>query len=606
MAWQVGGPNASIQKVGQFREHRAPLGETVECDEPGGFGPQEPVSHPGLFSRAMSEAPNLNHLAAHTLIGSLAHLGVRHAAVTPGSRNTPVAWQIAEEERMSTWIHHDERSAAFFGVGIGKSTATPAILSCTSGTAAAEYLPAVVEAHHSRTPLIVLTADRPPELRNTGAPQTIDQTELYGTAVRWYHDPGVPQLNESYMASLVEAAADAWKLATAAPAGPVHLNLPFGDPLAPDHETLPPLTIPEAEPDPSTPDLVDDAAFGRIGALVTGRRVVVVAGPGPLPPSIVAMAERHGWPLIADPLSGLRGTSRVVTEYGNAVARLGLLDGYLQPEAVLRFGGLPTSKALTQWLQRRTDIPQVLIHDGLWREPEDVDCVVVDPAAAADAIRVGGSPEAWLARWRAVRATIASTWQSLPPLSEPWIARLMGSLQSDDDDLWVASSMPVRDVDDFFGDRGGRVFGHRGANGIDGLISAAVGSALASGRRTRVLTGDLSLVHDMSAIGTGVRLGARIDIVVIDNDGGGIFHFLPQARFPRHFETLLGTPHGMDLASITAAYGADSALLDSDTAVTRRLWDDPEGVRVTVVTTDRVENAALHRQLWERLEKAFA
>lgn len=560
----------------------------------------------GLFSRAMPEAPNLTHLATSTLLTAFAELGASQAVVTPGSRNTPVAWQIAENDRLTTWVHHDERSAAFFAVGIGKATRMPALLSCTSGTAAAEYLPAVVEAHHSRTPLIVLTADRPPELQNTGAPQTIDQKELYGTAVRWFHDPGVPELSERFMLSLVETAQRAWQEALTPPAGPVHLNLPFREPLAPEHEPVARLSVPDAQmPSLATPP-IDDVALGRVAALLSGQKVLVVAGPRPVSDDVVRMAEQHGWPVIADPLSGLRGSSRVVSEYGNAVARIGLLDGYLQPEAVLRFGGLPTSKALSAWLERRSDVPQVVVHDGLWRTPEHVDALIADPAAVAARMTVTPAGEAWMARWRAVRATIESTWQALPPLSEPWLARLMGSLQSADDDLWVASSMPVRDVDDFFGDKPGRVLGHRGANGIDGLISAATGSVLVTGRRTRVLTGDLSLIHDMSALGTAVRLGAQLDIVVIDNDGGGIFHFLPQARFPRHFETLLGTPHGMDLAAIARAYGADSLGVDSHTELTRRLWDTPNGVRVTVVKTDRTENATVHRELWERLEKAFA
>ena len=206
------------------------------------------LSSTGLFSPAMPDAPNLNHLAMATLVGALTDLGVEHAVVTPGSRNTPVAWQIAEEDRLSTWVHHDERSAAFFAVGVGKATNSPVILSCTSGTAAAEYLPAIVEAHHSRTPLIVLTADRPPELQNTGAPQTIDQHELYGRSVRWFHNPGVPELTESALAAFVDAGRRAVLQSTSSPAGPVHLNLPFRDPLAPIAEAIPPLTTPLPEP----------------------------------------------------------------------------------------------------------------------------------------------------------------------------------------------------------------------------------------------------------------------------------------------------------------------------------------------------------------------
>lgn len=554
----------------------------------------------------MSEAPNLNHLATRTLVRALADLGVRHAAVTPGSRNTPVAWQIAEEPRIRTWMHHDERSASFFAVGIGKATGIPALLSCTSGTAAAEYLPAVVEAHHSRTPLIVLTADRPPELQGIGAPQAIDQTGLYGTAVRWFHDPGVPELSERHMRELVAMAVEAWTASVTAPFGPVHLNLPFRDPLAPTRQPIPPLDIPATPTvdiqvqEPATDDL------GRLEKHLSGRRVMVVAGPGPLPPQVAALGGRHGWPVVADPLSNLRGLGRACIEYGNAIARLGLLDGYLEPEAVLRFGGLPTSKALMEWIDRRVDLPRFVIHDGLWRIPEGLTGLVADPARISEALAIEPAREAWLARWRAVRASIQTEFQTHVFPSEPRVARLMGVVQRDGDDLWVGSSMPVRDIDDFFGEAGGRVFGHRGANGIDGLISSATGSALVSGRRTRVLSGDLSVIHDMTALGSAVRHGAELDIVVVDNDGGGIFHFLPQADHADRFEQLLGTPHGLDLVAIASAFGATACRVTTEGELLRALQDPPLGVRVFVVKTDRDENAALHRELWARLERSFA
>lgn len=555
----------------------------------------------------MSRAPNLNHLATRTLVGALADLGVQHAVITPGSRNTPVAWQIAEESRIETTIHHDERSASFFAVGIGKATGAPAVLSCTSGTAAAEYLPAVVEAHHARTPLIVLTADRPPELRNVGAPQAIDQHQLYGSAVRWFHDPGVPELNERYLAATVATAVETWRRSTEAPPGPVHLNLPFRDPLAPEPEALPPIMIPETPLQAEQPEPVDATALGRVQALLDSQRTLVVAGPGTIPAALLQLAERHGWPVIADPLANLRGRSRVAYEYGNAVARLGLLDGYLQPEAVLRVGANPTSKALMQWLEKRKDVPQVLVHDGLWRVPDGVTIEMrAGLASFADGFSTAPADEAWMARWRAVRATIASSWQSLPLLSEPWLARFVAGLQEPDDDLWVASSMPVRDLDDFGGEIGGRVLGHRGANGIDGLLSAALGSARATGRRTRALIGDLTMLHDLTAVAAGVRLGVTLDVVVVDNNGGGIFHFLPQVDYPIHFEKLLGTPHGFDLSAIAAAMGAESATVRSDTELTRRLWNDPTGMRITVVPTDRHTNVDVHRDLWDRLEKAFA
>ncbi|MGD2051272.1 MAG: 2-succinyl-5-enolpyruvyl-6-hydroxy-3-cyclohexene-1-carboxylic-acid synthase, partial [Acidimicrobiia bacterium] len=327
------------------------------------------------------EHPNATFCAA--LASSLASLGLRNACVSPGSRNTPLAAAFAADPDITDWSIHDERSAGFIALGIAKATGIPAAVISTSGTAAAEYAPAVAEASAAGVPLLVLTADRPPELRGVGAPQTIDQIGLYGGAVRWFHDAGVP--DEATVAAVPGLAAHAWSVAVRPPAGPVHLNLPFREPLADG----PPGPLPAPAPRlmGAAPAAPVDADLAAIADLVSGHRTVVLVGPGEeegLAAACAALAAAGDFPVLADPLSGVRhgahDLSHVVAN-GDLLAGAGLLDR-LVPEAILRFGGIPTSKPIWQWLAAHPEVPQILVDQGRWRDATRTARMVVDTAAA--------------------------------------------------------------------------------------------------------------------------------------------------------------------------------------------------------------------------------
>ncbi|MDH5421629.1 MAG: 2-succinyl-5-enolpyruvyl-6-hydroxy-3-cyclohexene-1-carboxylic-acid synthase [Acidimicrobiia bacterium] len=554
--------------------------------------------------------PNRNYRLSLPLLGALRDLGLDHVAVSPGSRNTPLAIAAAETAGLKISVHLDERSAAFFALGMARATQRPVALISTSGTAATEYLPAATEARLSHIPLVILTADRPQELRDTGAPQTIHQANLFGTSAKWTHDAAPPDPAADPARYAVRLATQAWTIAQESPAGPVHLNLAFRDPLSPQASDE---TAPEA---PATPTVhlgtltASDGAVLAVARQVSSKKTLIVAGPSSdpeTPPAIVELASALGAPILADPVSGLRAGHHPVEQVvgmGDALARAGRLDSDLRPDVVLRFGPVPTSKALWTWLAA-TDVPQIWIDAGDWREATSSASVIVraDPTDTArrlaDLVRAG-EPQ-WRANWAEAESAALEALGALPWPSEPAVAAALAEGVVDGSSLVVSSSMPIRDVDLFFGvqDRPIRVFANRAANGIDGIISTALGVA-ADGRPTYLLIGDVAFLHDATALASAHRLGLSITIVLIDNDGGGIFHFLPQADYPEHFEALLATPHGADLVSLAEGMGA--------TVVQPATAEDfighltaPSGVTVIYIKTNRTENAAVHKELLSRI-----
>lgn len=557
------------------------------------------------------ERSNRNYAFTSAFVGALGDLGLRHVCITPGSRNSPLALAFADHPGITDWIHHDERSSAFFALGLAATGRLPVAVVTTSGTAAAELHPAAVEARLARVPLLLLTADRPPELRDIGAPQAVDQINLFGTAAKWFHDAATPNPRlRAYPASL---AARAWAAAMDAPSGPVHLNFPFRDPLAP---VTVPGDVEERYERPPTPRYVpgrlelDPAAAEAIANEVSGRRNLLIAGPldrPDFPGAVAALAARADSPILADPLSQLRAgdhdRTQVITT-GDSLARIGRLERDLAPEVVIRFGAVPTSKALTSWLADHPEIRQIVIDDAGWRDPGGSAATVIhtDPVDFAD--RLAGSmtstPPGWAAAWhKADQAARAALGSSIDFPSEPAVVLALAEALPNNTLLYVGSSMPVRDVDAFFPsiDRRVRFLSNRGANGIDGLISSGLGAA-AEGRPVVVLSGDLSLLYDLTALGTAARYGLPVTVIVINNDGGGIFHFLPQAAFPEHFERLLGTPHGTDFQASADLFGIEHQLVD-DEAVFKRLVGTPaDRPRLIEVRTNRVENVAIHEKAW--------
>ena len=564
---------------------------------------------------------------AATLVDEWVRAGVTHAVVCPGSRSTPLALAVAAEPRLQVHVRLDERSAAFTALGIGMADGVPAVVVVTSGTAAAELHAAVVEADLARVPMLVCTADRPPELRDVGAPQTIDQAALFGTSVRWYADPGVPDAAGRPAWRSLGSRSVAEAVSGPGGPGPVHLNLPFREPLlgdavaggvpegrpmgAPWHE----VTAGPVAPDAGTVEQLVASGF------VTGGHGLVVAGAGCGDPDAVRrLADALAWPVLADPRSGLRDREGpLVVAHADGILRAPGFAARHRPDRVLVLGERWASKVVTSFL---ADAPRVVVdpHGG-WPDPErSADRLVrADPTllcrALADAVAVPGGgyldrPTPWAEEWQraegraaaAVRDAVGSTdgW------TEPVLAhRLVRALPAHGR-LVVSSSMPVRDVEAFGGQRGGppRVFANRGANGIDGVVSTALGVALAVGP-TVALVGDLAFLHDVSALVAPAGQEAPLAVVVADNGGGGIFSFLPPAtRLPADtFESLFGTPMAPDVAEVARGFGWAVEVLEGPGTVQElegaleRAVDRGGRTVVVVRLPDRAANVAAHEQL---------
>ncbi len=537
-----------------------------------------------------------------TLVDEWIAQGLTHAVIAPGSRSTPLALALAARGELRLHVFHDERSAAFCALGVGLADGAPAVVLCTSGTAAAHFHAAVIEADLSSVPMLVCTADRPPELRDVGAPQTIDQTRLYGPAVRWFHDPGVPG----------PEAAGSWRslaersvAATLGPRpGPVHLNLPFREPLVGEPGDLP-AARPGlgSRPAPAAWDPTDAAA---LAPELDRQRGVIVAGLGVTDPASVGeLAEATAWPVLADPRSGCGALAQAVMAFDPMLRSDNFARAHA-PEVVLRLGEPPASKVLAQWVTA-SSARQVQVGGGRWF---DADHGVTDrvPGSIDQAVRLlagalaGATGTTWAARWaraeqRAQRA-IDEALAGFDDPTDPAIARTVIRAAPRGAHLVVSSSMPVRDVEWFGAGRGDiTVHSNRGANGIDGVLATATGVALATGDPVVVLIGDLAFLHDASSLTGLAERGADVRIVVVDNDGGAIFSFLPQATAvaPKVFELLYGTPHGTDLLALAAAHGLRTAEAASLDDVVGALC--APGPSVTRCRTDRHTNVDVHARI---------
>ncbi|MEA3184423.1 MAG: 2-succinyl-5-enolpyruvyl-6-hydroxy-3-cyclohexene-carboxylate synthase [Ilumatobacteraceae bacterium] len=533
-----------------------------------------------------------------TLVDEWVRCGVRHAVVAPGSRSTPMALALVDRTDIETHVFVDERSAAFVALGIGVATGAPALLLCTSGTAATHFHAAVVEASQSAVPILVLTADRPSELHGVGAPQTIEQTNLYGDAVRWFHDPGVAA--DEDRSSWRAVAATAWGRAGGDSPGPVHLNLPFREPLLGVAGELP-----EVQPSvaPASRPIDIDGVLG----LLDSTKGLIVAGNGVDDVLAVEdLAKATGWPVLADPMSGCQALDASVIRF-DAVQRHSAFAAAHRPEVVLQLGMPPSSKVLAQWLAGSGAVHVAVSPGGLISDPNLVGARQVHAPIGrlcsqlvAKVTRV--AERTWLAEWmaadRTARRVLDSALVAEPILSEPGTARAVTAAMPPGGHLVVASSMPVRDVEWFGTARHDiTVHSNRGANGIDGVIATGIGVALGSGAPTTVLLGDVAFCHDLSSLTALQARGLDLTIVVTDNDGGAIFSFLPQATAlpPDRFEMLFGTPHGTDIVEVARALGlrAYTAKSADDLAAA---FDEPD-TSVVRVASDRRVNVEVHATL---------
>ncbi len=608
-------------------------------------------------------------LALRWLVEELVRAGVAEVVVCPGSRSTPLALAMRAHPAIRVRVLLDERAAGFFALGLARAARRPVAILVTSGTAVANLLPAVVESSLARVPLVVLTADRPPELRDRGAPQTIDQAGIFGRQVRWFVElpllDGAPETRRHVRSVVGRAVATA----RAGPAGPVHLNIPFREPLVPSSD-LGPLTDAESDAEagaeagaddpgrngqdpgagPFTAVLagrsvLDDAALAGLAArLSSTERGLIVAGPGDdpeLPAALARLAAATGYPIAADPLSGVRcgahDRSHVLVHADHLVRPGPWRDSHL-PDLVIRFGATTTSKPMLALLETATPVQIVVDGDRGWREPAIIATTFVHADASITAIALanalggdrargaagrGGSGPTWASAWcdadRAADGAMLEWLAGVESRGEPFEGLpfvLLGDLLPDGALLWAGNSMPVRDMDDWLPGSGRsiRPLANRGANGIDGVVSTALGAAAAEVGPVALVVGDLSFLHDLNALVAARLHRLSATIVLMDNDGGGIFSFLSQASIdapgvglPDHYEELFGTPHGIDVGPIVTALGGEfrtvesAELRDALTASIGR-----PGVRVLRYRTDRARNVELHREAAAAVSAALA
>lgn len=531
----------------------------------------------------------LTDWVAH-MMNRLVEEGVQDVVISPGSRSTPLAMAAYLHPHVRHHIVVDERSAAFFALGLTRSQEAirPVALICTSGTAATNYFSAVAEAYISQLPLIVLTTDRPAELRNVGAPQAIDQVRLYGEHVKASIDLPVPDSqSRRYMGQSVVRLA---RMSMHAPLGPVHINIPFREPLLPDIERLKPqLTASSTGSSEVSYVRPIENDLSRFKQAITVERLAFIVGPGTPRDwldAIYETATTYHIPIFSDPLSGMRRFDNVLTNYDTWLASENRTEWL--PEAVVRFGAAPVSKRLNQWIQ---DSVQILIEQpGSLRDPASIATVVYGDAL--DYLDVFETPYdvIYLNRLSLLEDVVESSKSDLN--GESALTRHL--LNSSIERLFVSNSMPIRDVDMTLGTNCSvNVLANRGANGIDGILSSALGACFDT-EKAALLVGDLAFYHDSNALQLVKTQPGTFSIVVVNNNGGGIFSFLPQASIePKMFEDLFGTPLQLNLKGFADTYGLSYELIERAEDVTRAI---DAGIQLIEFPSDRVKNVSAHRE----------
>ena len=571
------------------------------------------------------ETARANRLWAYLIVEELLRCGVGLFCVAPGSRSTPLVAALAANERAESLVHFDERGTAFAALGYARATGRPAAWITTSGTAVANGLPAVVEAATDGVPMILLTADRPPELRQTGANQTIDQPDIFGDFVRWRFDLPAPGLDVD-PASVLTTVDQAAYRALRAPSGPVHLNLMFREPLIPGPG--------EDEEPPSGPDrwrekdapytryaatkpAVDEAEIGSLweelrpvgrGLVIAGRLASRKQGE-----AVERLALSLGWPLLPDVGSQVRlgGDRGSVAFYDALLADESFVKDH-GPEAVLHVGGRALSKRLEGFVVRGRPDPYVVVRENPFRlDPghrvtHSVESDVVGFCAALSRVADENPSEAdpsWTDGWRAASnaagAVLDRMFAGRDGLDEPLVARLVSRGIPEGHGLVVASSMPVRDLDAYAAADGAGVpvAANRGASGIDGTVATTAGFARGFGGPVTLLIGDLALLHDLNSL--AMLRGLPVTVVVLNNDGGGIFSFLPVSRHENFFEPFFGTPQGVGFESAARMFGLDYERPGTAEQFLSayRAGRSGGGPVLIEVRTDREGNVAVHREL---------
>ncbi len=559
---------------------------------------------------------NRTYAPLQALVDELIRCGMRRAVTSPGSRNAPIALTLADDERIDAVSVIDERSAGFMAVGMAKASGRPVAVTCTSGTAAANLVPAVVEAHEARVPLIVLTADRPPELRDVGAGQAIDQLKLFGSAAKWFVEVGNGEPGREWATHVRALACRAWWTAACGRPGPVHLNLPLREPLEPSPEQLDAADW-QGRPDgrpwvelrehSNAPNADDIQALAERVASTSRGAIVCGGGAGDVAEPVARLATATGWPVLADPLSGVRcgahDRSHVVAHY-DVLLRAAPFAAGMRPQLVLRVGEAPTSKALRTWLAGADQV--VVDPHATWNEPTRTAETILhaDAAHACEALagavaaRGPALDEQWLAAWRAGDALVSPALGDAPDPFEPKAYAALEAVLPDGAIVWLSSSMPVRYAESFFPQTGRalRFLSNRGANGIDGVVSSAAGAARATGLPTFLLIGEVALLHDIGGLLAARRAGIDLTIVCTNNGGGGIFDFLPVAEHAEAdaYEEHVATPADVDVARVAALAGLGHRLAATPDELRSAV---AEGPGLIEIRTDRADSVRLSREL---------
>lgn len=575
----------------------------------------------------MNHTENLTRYTAN-FVDELAASGLTDVVISPGSRSTPLAMTIAEHSDLYERIVIDERSAAFFALGMAKKQKKAVALVCSSGTAAANYFPAIIEAYYSRTPLIVLTTDRPPELRDIGAPQAIDQIKLYGDYPKWFHEMALPEAGDDMLLYARAKASQAVNTVNEGNSGAVHLNFPFREPLIPDFSLENLWGKRSNKPFYAKTEgkrRLDEDQLQRLHAeLMSFRKGLIVCGPQTDPElaaAVTELAEMWQTPILADPLSQVRaGEHRkdLVIESYDAILRSENIRAQLKPDFIIRFGAMPVSKPYLFYVKENSDIAQFVVENiAGYREPagNETEMIYADSAKLCNDLAHCEAPAAfdveWLQTWQKMNQAAKNHLlesDSQNAVTEGETVRCLTEAVPDKSSIYVGNSMSVRDLDTFFmtTPKSIDVLSNRGANGIDGMISSGLGAA-ATGEATTLLLGDLSFFHDMNGLLTAKHYALNITIVVINNNGGGIFSFLPQVNHKAHFEALFGTPLDIDIEDAVKMYGGTYQQPGDETELKTALNESYQykGLSVVEVKTDRSENLNWHHEKWRQIETSL-
>jgi 2-succinyl-5-enolpyruvyl-6-hydroxy-3-cyclohexene-1-carboxylate synthase len=573
----------------------------------------------------MNHTEDLTRYVAN-FVDELAKSGLTDVVISPGSRSTPLAMTFREHPDIKEWIILDERSAAFFGLGLAKQTNRPVALVCSSGTAAANYFPAIVEAHESRVPLIALTADRPHELRDVGAPQAIDQLKIYGSYVKNFLEMALPGSSEDMLTYARTRAARAVHEAMSGNPGPVHLNFPFREPLIPDftleHIWGQPLHEPYHIWHEGKKKLPESFIKQITEQLTSNEKGLIVCGPQMNPElaeAVTMLAENWGVPILADPLSqvrtGAHSTENVIEGY-DGFLRNEKVRAYLKPDYIIRFGAMPVSKAYLFFVRENPDAQQFVVEEDFgYRDPvgNPTEFIFADPVSfCSDLLETGymrnSTENDWLHTWKSFNEVARRHFvhASDGSLTEGEAVKQLTEVIPNNSTFYVGNSMSIRDVDTFLmtGSKHVTLLANRGANGIDGMVSSGLGAA-ASGKPVTLLLGDLSFFHDMNGLLAAKHYQLNITILVVNNNGGGIFSFLPQSKHEKHFEALFGTPLHIDFQKAIEMYGGSYHNPKDSSELKEALLSSyqEQGLSVVEVKTDRNENLHWHRELWKAIEE---